>query len=107
MYLCVHVLLYTIYDVVFIYMYVHVVDDRLDECCWCVAGSTRVYKCGVQWLSGWSIITESREWWCRESAGGVVVTTSAYDTGGTGSIPGTGCCDIKIWLSTLGTVYAS
>ena len=38
-----------------------------------------------------------------ESAGGVVVTTSAChaaDAGGTGSIPGTGS-DIKIWLSTL------
>ena len=27
--------------------------------------------------------------------------------GGMGSIPGTGSCDIKIWLSTLGTVYSS
>ena len=45
-----------------------------------------------------------------ESAGGVVVTTSAChaaDAGRTGSIPGTGSCDIKIWLSTLGTVYPS
>ena len=40
-----------------------------------------------------------------ESAGGVVVTTPASDAGGTGSIPGTGSCDVKIWLSTLGTVY--
>jgi len=39
-----------------------------------------------------------------ESAGGVVVTTSACHAGGTGSIPGTGSCDIKIWFSTLGTV---
>ena len=42
--------------------------------------------------------------------GGVVVTTSACHAGGTGSIPGTGSCDIfdvKIWLSTLGTVYPS
>ena len=36
-----------------------------------------------------------------ESAGGVVVT------GRTGSIPDTGSRDIKIWLSTLGTVYPS
>ena len=42
-----------------------------------------------------------------ESAGGVVVTTSACTAGGTGSISGTGSCDIKIWLSTLGTVYPS
>ena len=42
-----------------------------------------------------------------ESAGGVMVTTSACHTAGTGSIPGTGSCDIKIWLSTLGTVYPS
>ena len=43
-----------------------------------------------------------------ESAGGVVVVTSAChaaDAGGTGSIPGIGNCDINIWLSTLGTVY--
>ena len=40
-------------------------------------------------------------------AGGVVVTTSACHAGGTGSIPGTGSCYIKIWLSTLGTVYPS
>ena len=42
-----------------------------------------------------------------ESAGDVVVTTSACHAGGAGSIPGTGSCDIfdvKIWLSTLGTV---
>ena len=37
-----------------------------------------------------------------ENAGGVVVTTPACHAGGTGSIPGTGSCDIKIWLSTLG-----
>ena len=43
----------------------------------------------------------------RESAGGVVVTTSASTAGGTVSIPGTGSCDIKIWLSTLGTMYPS
>ena len=42
-----------------------------------------------------------------ESAGGVVVTTPASTAGGTGSIPGTGSCDVKIWLSTLGTVYPS
>ena len=42
-----------------------------------------------------------------ESAGGVVVTTPVSTTGGTGSIPGTGSCDVKIWLSTLGTVYPS
>ena len=30
-----------------------------------------------------------------ESAGDVVVTTSAYHAGRTGSIPGTGSCDIK------------
>ena len=40
-------------------------------------------------------------------AGGVVVTTPASTAGGTGSIPGTGSCDVKIWLSTLGTVYPS
>ena len=40
-------------------------------------------------------------------SGGVVVTTPAFDAGRTGSIPGTGSCDIKIWLSTLGTVYPS
>ena len=42
--------------------------------------------------------------------GGVMVTTSACHAaiaGRTGSIPGTGSCDIKIWLSTLGTVYTS
>ena len=39
--------------------------------------------------------------------GGVVVTTSACQAGGTGSIPGAGSCDIKICLSTLGTVYSS
>ena len=39
--------------------------------------------------------------------GGVVVTTSASDAGGTGSIPGTGSFDRQIWLSTLGTVYPS
>ena len=43
----------------------------------------------------------------QESAGGVVVTTPASDAGGTGSIPGTGSCDVNIWLSTLGTVYPS
>ena len=43
--------------------------------------------------------------WYRESAGRVVVTTPACDAGGTGSIAGTGSCDVKIWLSTLGTVY--
>ena len=42
-----------------------------------------------------------------ESAGGVVVATSVSDAGDTGSIPCTGSCDIKIWLSTLGTVYPS
>ena len=40
-------------------------------------------------------------------SGGVVVTTPAFDAGRTGSIPGTGSCDIKIWFSTLGTVYPS
>ena len=35
----------------------------------------------------------------------VVVTTSACHVGGKGSIPGTGSCDIKTWLSILGTVY--
>ena len=48
-----------------------------------------------------------REMSQHESAGGVVVTTSVCHAGGTGSIPGTGSCDIKIWLSTLGTVYPS
>ena len=43
----------------------------------------------------------------RESAGGIVVTTSACHAGDTGSITGTGSCDIQIWLSTLGTVYPS
>ena len=42
-----------------------------------------------------------------ESAGGVVVTTPACHAGDTGSIPGTGSCDIELWLSTLGTVYPS
>ena len=42
-----------------------------------------------------------------ESVSGVVVTTPVSDAGGTGAIPGTGSCDIKIWLSTLGTVYPS
>ena len=41
------------------------------------------------------------------SAGGVVVTTPVSTAGGTGSLPGTGSCDVKIWLSTLGTVYPS
>ena len=36
--------------------------------------------------------------------GGVVVSTSAFDADRTSSIPGTGSCDIKLWLSTLGTV---
>ena len=40
-------------------------------------------------------------------SGGVVVTTPAFDAGRTGSNPVTGSCDIKIWLSTLGTVYPS
>ena len=43
----------------------------------------------------------------HSESGGVVVTTPASVAGGTGSIPGTGSCDIKIWLSTLGTVYPS
>ena len=43
----------------------------------------------------------------NESAGGVVVTTSACHAGRTGSIPVTGSCDINILLSTLGTVYPS
>ena len=43
--------------------------------------------------------------WAETESGGVVDTTSASDAGGTGSIPGTGSCDIQIWLSTLGTVY--
>ena len=41
-----------------------------------------------------------------QESGGVVVTTSASGDGGTGSIPGTGSCDIKIWLSTLGTLMS-
>ena len=35
-----------------------------------------------------------------------MVTTSASDAGGTGSIPGSGSCDIKIWLSTLSLATA-
>ena len=37
-----------------------------------------------------------------ESAGGVVVTTSACHAGGTGSIPGTGTCDIKNLALNIG-----
>ena len=38
---------------------------------------------------------------------GVVVTTFNSPLKPGGSIPGTGSGDIKIWLSTLGTVYPS
>ena len=42
----------------------------------------------------------------EQGQGGVVVTTTASvcdsEAGGTGSIPGTGSCDIKIWLQHWG-----
>ena len=37
-----------------------------------------------------------------ESAGGIVVTTSACHAGATGSIPGTGSCDIKNLALNIG-----
>ena len=61
----------------------------------------------IMWLVAESTTLSGRIRDYVTQSGGVVVTTSASDAGGTGSIPGTDSCDINIWLSTLGTVYPS